>query len=188
MLSSAGLRRAFVHRIASAYVQYRSRLDTVVCAHFAYAKRAESTLEWIAQASHRMMQPLFERFPDSALAGIDDAQFGSAKAGVAAARHGILEDADLATDGPGGIGTKLKQPSAVCAKCHIPHDFAEVGAKCDHQGARGEYCRGLIEAALSIGDWIKCPSCLASGRQKQKRCGPCGGPGWIYVRDLQWFK
>jgi len=188
MLSCGGARRAFVHRIASAYVQYCSRLDTVVCAPFAYVKGAESTLEWIAQASHRMMQLLFERFPDLALAGFDDAQLGSANANVAAARHVVLEDADLAIDRPGGTGTKLKQPSAVCAKCHIPYEFAEVGEKCDYQGARGEYCRGLIEAALSIGDWIKCPSCVAIGRQKQKRCGPCGGRGWIYVRNLQWFK
>jgi len=188
MLSYGGARRAFVHRIACAYVQYRSRLATVVCAQLAYAKRAEATLGWIAQASHRVMQPLFERFSDLLLTGFDDAQLGSANAGVAAARHGILEDADLATDGPAGIGTKLKQPSAVCVKCHIPHDFVEVGAKCDHEGTRGESCGGLIEAALSIGDWIKCPSCLASGRQRQNRCGPCGGEGWLYVHDLQWLK
>jgi len=84
--------------------------------------------------------------------------------------------------------TKLKEPSAVCAKCHIPRDIAEVGAKCHRRVARGERCGGLIHTALRIGDWIKCPSCLASRREKRRPCRQCRGEGWIYVRDLQWFK
>jgi hypothetical protein len=43
----------------------------------------------------------FERSPDLTRPGFDHAQVGSAKAGAACARYGILEHADLATLGPG---------------------------------------------------------------------------------------
>ena len=81
--------------------------------------------------------------------------------------------------------TKQPRPFFFCSRCHIPtrnFDAINGNANCQRVTDGGKRCGGKFRPALALEDWGGCPSCKATGRLSDRKCGNCRGYGWILMR------
>ena len=80
------------------------------------------------------------------------------------------------------MSDKLLPPVAVCTRCHSYSSNPNVINKRCGNTFNGKRCKGVWQSAISEGDWKECPTCGASGKERDKKCSQCGGVGWLYCR------
>jgi len=78
---------------------------------------------------------------------------------------------------------KRSKPVTICNKCGAPGSSKQLTyGKCERM-AGGVICNGTNQSAILENDWLECPSCAATGLERDKRCSQCEGTGWLFARS-----